>query len=195
MAVPTRALASRMGAASFAFAAGVAPLLLGAPQASEALVITNGGVNYDVEIYNGSYNSNPSYFNTPANGGRMPWWGDQTLAATLAEQLGAALSPSPLPNDGPLFAYGLQTGPIGPNTPSGGPTAVDASFLDLTSLGGTNTVNSNTYLVGTTQTYVVLVTPPPSSTAVPAPLPLFGAAAAFGASRRLRRRVHGAPRA
>ncbi len=190
MAVPTRALASRMGAASFAFAAGVAPLLLGAPQAAEALVITSGGVNYDVEIYNGSYASNPSYFATPANGGRMPWWGNQALAVILADQLGAGLSPNPLPDDGPLFAYGQISGDT------------EAAYYDLTTLASTQSITTSTtsstgspFGPTTTQTYVVLVTPPPSSTAVPAPLPLFGAAAAFGASRRLRRRVHGAPRA
>ena len=183
MAATARSLASRLSAASLALAGGIATVLLASPKAAEAVVITNGGVNYDVEIYNGSYAANPSYFATPANGGRMPWWGDQSLAAILADLLGAGLSPNPLPNDGPLFAWDLG------NVTAGN---VDADYLDLTTLGTSYLVTSGDYGPSTTQTYVVLVTPPPASAAVPAPLPLFGAAAAFGASRRLRRRLNGA---
>jgi hypothetical protein len=62
------------------------------------------------------------------------------------------------------------------------------STLGITATGlvGTWTIN------GTSETIEVFVGNPPAppGTPVPGPLPLFGAAAAFGYSRRLRRRVN-----
>jgi hypothetical protein len=53
----------------------------------------------------------------------------------------------------------------------------------LQPLDGSDTYNANDTI------QVVIGAPPSPSTAVPGPLPLFGAAAAFGWSRRLRKRI------
>jgi len=59
----------------------------------------------------------------------------------------------------------------------------------LASLGFTTTGLIGTWsLVGTSETINVILGNPPAA-AVPGPLPLFGAAAAFGWSRRLRKRI------
>jgi hypothetical protein len=61
----------------------------------------------------------------------------------------------------------------------------------LAGLGFTTTGLIGTWsLTGTSETIQAILGAPPSpSTAVPGPLPLFGAAAAFGWSRRLRKRI------
>ena len=61
----------------------------------------------------------------------------------------------------------------------------------LASLGFTTTGLIGTWTIyGTSESIqVVLGAPAPPATAVPGPLPLFGAAAAFGWSRRLRKRI------
>jgi len=157
----------------------LAPLLLTASLVSpaQAITVVVSGNSYDVEIFSGSYNNDPSLFATPASGGRMPWWGDSLLADEFASQLGAGLSPSPLPAFGPLFAHTYS------------PSTVTASVLDLSTLGITDFVDSSFNVASnSSESYVVLVSSP-STPSVPAPLPIFGALAAFRASRRLRNRL------
>ncbi len=150
-------------------ASHLAPLLLTATldRPARAITVVVSGNSYDVEIFNGSYNSDPSLFATPASGGRMPWWGDSLLADEFASQLGAGLSPTPLPPFGPLFAHTYSS------------SSVIASVLDLSTLGTTDFVDSSyTVLSNSTESYAVLVVPP-ATAPVPAPLPIFGAFAAF----------------
>lgn len=161
----------------------LAPLMFTATLVTPARAITVvvSGNSYDVEIFSGSYNSDPSLFATPASGGRMPWWGDSLLADEFASQLGAGLSPTPLPALGPLFAHTYSA------------SSVVASVLDLSTLGTTDFVDSSyTVPANSSESYAVLVAPP-ATASVPAPLPIFGAFAAFGASRRLRSRRHLSP--
>lgn len=40
--------------------------------------------DWDVTIFTGSYNTNISKFALPSAGGVMPWWGNNTLAASFA---------------------------------------------------------------------------------------------------------------
>jgi hypothetical protein len=140
---------------------------------ADAVILQVNGIDYDVEIYAGSYDDQPGFFATPANGGRMPWWGNTALAGDLAFALADGLSPSPLPATGPLFA----TSYIG-----GSPADVAATSFDLSTLGITDVINEGIlYSAASSQQYAVLAAP------VPAPLPIFGAAAAFATMRRLRR--------
>jgi hypothetical protein len=152
---------------ALAFSAG----LLVLPLEGKALNVVYNGTTYDLETATGSYDSQPSLFATPANGGRMPWWGDEALANGLASQLAAGLSPFPYPPDGPLFATALNVATISGD--------VTASFFDLTTLGSTDVVMSGEFPRSSMQTYVLLT--------VPAPLPLAAPAVVFTASRRLRR--------
>jgi hypothetical protein len=174
MRLPIPAPHPSRGAAAVAML--VATALVGLrPQPAAALTVQVNGTNYDLELYTGSYTGNPAAFQLPANGGRMPWWGQPSLAADFAFALAAGLSPTPLPADGPLFAT-AYTG-----------TDVEAAYYDLTTLGSTDVINENVaFDPNSSQSYAVVNSP----ASVPAPLPLVGAAAAFSCSRRLRRR-HG----
>ncbi len=59
----------------------------------------------------------------------------------------------------------------------------------LASFGFTTTGLIGTWTIDGTSESIQVFLGPPSTAAVPAPLPLVGAAAAFGVSRRLRKRV------
>jgi len=144
--------------------------LADAPRGAQALTVEVEGTTYDLTIYAGSYDSNTSYFATPASGGKMSWWGNEILAQKLASKLAAGLSSSPLPTYGPLFAFAF-------NSPY-----VSASYFYLTTLGnGDLVVTDDEVSSSTPQTYVVENRP------VPAPLPILATAVCFTAVRRLRR--------
>ena len=111
----------------------------------------------------------------PGPGGRgdMPWWGSQSLASTFASQISTQLG-FPNGTDGPNFAYQTQE--------NLGDIYVDSRAF-IQSLG---TEDQSVNRDSTSATYAT-ATPVPA--AVPGPLPIFGAAAAFGMSRRLRYRI------
>jgi len=83
--------------------------------------------------------------------------------------------------------------------------AIDPAYVSNTSIVSSATFNGKTLadlgfstiglvgtwsLNGTSETIQVIVGPPAAAAAAaPSPLPLFGAAAAFGWSRRLRKRI------
>jgi len=158
--------------------ASVAASLFSFPQAARALNVVVGGTTYDIQLYTGSYNSNPSIFGTVANGGLMPWWADPSLADAIAGQLSNGLSPSYTdgdPVEGPLFATSFDGLSLG--------SEVSASYFDLSTLGITDVVSSASFDRTASLTYAVTTTP------VPAPLPILGLAGGFAATRRLRRRT------
>jgi hypothetical protein len=159
----------RVTLAKSALGAAVAWGALTAGQA-QAFVVNVGGVNYDVTTFGpDSYNNNISKFALPANGGVMPWWNDQTLANTFAVALGTSLG-TPNPNgSGPYFAYAS-------------PNIVSSQYRDANSGGGRNDLKSDTSITWAQAA--------PMSAPVPGPLPAFGAAAAFGFSRKLRGRIN-----
>ena len=137
---------------------------------AQAFVVNVGGVNYDVTTFGpDSYNNNISKFALPANGGVMPWWNDQTLANDFAVALGTSLGTPNSNSNGPYFAYDS-------------PNIVSSQYRDANSGGGRNDLRSNT-----TITWAQVV---PVSAPVPGPIPAFGAAAAFGFSRKLRNRIN-----
>jgi len=163
-----------------ALTASVAASLFSFPQAARALNVVVGGTTYDIQLYTGSYNSNPSFFETPSNGGRMDWWGNPALADALAGQLANGLSPTYTdgdPVEGPLFATSFDGFSLG--------AEVSASYFDLSTLGITDVVTSDSFDRTASFTYAVTK----SNTSVPAPLPFLGLAGGFAASRRLRRRA------
>ena len=146
------------------------------PGSAQALVVTVGGVQYDVTTFTGTYNDNISKFATPANGGVMPWWtgaavGEGILANAFATQVGLGLG---LPNSGSGPAFGYR----------------DFGGIQNFRVDSSNTTFNQSVGHGQTFTYAqaTLYTAP-----APGPLPLFGAAAAFGFSRKLRKRIKLAP--
>ena len=53
-------------------------------QPAQAVLITVNSTQYDVTTFSGNYPDNTSKFATAANGGEMPWFGNQTLADQFA---------------------------------------------------------------------------------------------------------------
>lgn len=136
--------------------------------------VTVGGTQYNITYFQGDYNSNIAKFETPANNGLMPWWGSESLATLFSDALGLQLG---TPNPPPPFSY----------SPHFAFEAINDSgklLIEAIANAGSSSFNTGG---GDDESfaYAILATP----TAVPGPAPLFGAAAAFGMSRRLRRRI------
>ena len=147
---------------------------------SQAAIFTVGGQDYDVTTFTATYNGNTDKFNTPVNGGVMPWWGNPTLAAKFATTIAGNLgfpNPTPPGNRSPYFAYNLDDGL--------GLVSWHSWRVDTASLYSLSSPKSST------RSWAQATLVPPSS--VPGPLPILGAAAAFGMSRRLRRRIASQP--
>jgi hypothetical protein len=153
------------------------------PGSAQAFVVTVGGVQYDVTTFTGTYNANASKFATAANGGVMPWYGSASLAQTFASavtnQLG--LFNQQGISRGPFFSY----------------TSINVSGTDRLQNyrwnPSTQTVEPNpspggaAYNVSFTYATATQVAP------VPGPLPILGVGAAFGFSRKLRKRIKKVP--
>jgi hypothetical protein len=179
----------RLGKKTFYIAFFVATITAGH---ANAFVVNVGGQEYDVTTFTGSYNDDPLKFETKANGGEMPWWGSESLAQSFATAvrggLGTPNSDPPIINaGGPFFAFSRNFA-----STNGGP-------LILTSITARmDTPSANPPFP--TQLYVGIsnsrfswaqanLYQGPPLVSVPGPLPLFGSAAAFGFSRRLRARI------
>jgi hypothetical protein len=163
---------------------------------AQAIVVTVGGVQYDVTTFTGTYNANTSKFaQTSAPGGMMPWWGDSSLATQFSNaveySLGAPNSITTLSagspmnmNVGPYFAYN---------------SIVDQITFQLSDTAATYHPNPPSPLifsvdVNTSVTWAQVApkgTPlsDPKISTVPGPVPAIGAFAAFGFSRKLRKRI------
>jgi hypothetical protein len=137
-------------------------------------VLVNG-TTYDVTYFEGSYDDNTSRFTTA----EMPWWGDAILAKAFAAAVGGQLGQPTFSALGPGFAYNIY---LGGTLSFLDAYAFDANASDPVGQGFTTDQNIP-YAIATSQT----------TASVPAPLPILGAAAAFGATKRLRtmsRRLH-----
>jgi len=144
------------------------------PGRASAYNVTVDGLDYDVTTFFGSYNSNVSKFQTAANSGVMPWWGDRTLAVKFSSAVAGNLgTPNTGGTRGPYFAHLFENVSY---------DRVEAVFDDPNS-SGINLVGSEVVY------YAQAVIISPTISAVPGPLPLFGTAAAFCWSRQLRRRI------
>ncbi len=154
-------------------AAALAAISL-SPGSAHAYVVTVGGVQYDVTTFTGTYNDNISKFALPTNGGVMPWWDSFSIASQFAAAVGSSLGyPNSLGPDtfGPIFARGYDGNVIGRYYGYCNPVC---------------STSVNDYYRSASESRVWAQVAPAS---VPGPLPLFGAAAAFGFSRQLRKRI------
>ena len=147
-------------------------LQLGASSPAAAVVVTIGGANYDVTTTNTSYQSSPDLFDTFANMGQMPWWGNDAFASQIAKEVYASLGAAWDGDHGPVFAYGLDAS--GNN--------VDGVIQSLSALSVQEDVSVGT---AAAKPYAT------ATLAAPAPLPVVGALAAYGWGRKLRRRARG----
>jgi hypothetical protein len=149
---------------------GATALGVMSPLAAQALTVTLtvGGNNYDVTTLETSYSASSAILQS------QPWWQNTALADALAGALGTQLG---TPNTGgsPYFANAVSGTP---------PFELVNSIFFIDFIG---VIFSNDS-VGNLLTFAVLDQPAPVNP-VPGPLPLFGAAAAFGMSRRLRQRI------
>ena len=153
------------------------------PGSAQAFVVNVGGVQYDVNTFFGSYNDNSSKFALPPAPGGMPWWGSQSIASQFAAAVGDNLG---FWNNGvtcyaciaPLFGWSA-TGP-------GGIVWLEAYGHPAVFANPALSTGSYPYTVNE-WAYASVVNLP--AVPVPGPLPLFGAAAAFGFSRKLRKRI------
>ena len=155
--------------------------MLGAGQA-RAVVVNVNGQNWNVTTFTGTYNDNISKFATPANGGVMPWFTGcilpyiqcSNLAESFANVVGQSLGlPNTEGSEGPFFAQNYF--------PRTSPSTAEVYFwhqFENLGLGSQYQPASSVY----TWAQADLAT-------VPGPLPAFGAAAAFGYSRTLRKRI------
>jgi hypothetical protein len=161
-----------------AFVCGTAATTVAWPGDAQAMVVVNvAGTHYEVSTFTGSYLDNIDHFTTS----EMPWFGNNPLALQFAEAVGANLG---FPNGegflSPLYAVGLIDFNEGESVVSGFQYNKKSAVLS----GEFGFSASGTY---------ALATPVLAPSAVPGPLPLFGAAAAFSWSRRLRRRASRGP--
>ena len=167
-------------------AAALATISL-SPGSAQAFVVTVGGVQYDVTTFTGTYNDNISKFALPPAPGVMPWWGSESLAAQFVLAVGDGLGfPNNVSDMGPLFGYSLDVDSFG------GSIVPYKAFSP--SLGDQSGLYTSFVFTETTRTWAQ-ATPYTAPAPVPGPLPLFGAAAAFGFSRKLRKRIKLAPAA
>jgi len=167
----------RLSSALLTVSATVAmPLLSVAP--ASAVTVTVGSIDYDVTVFNGSYNSNSALFQIPPTG-QVPWWGNDMLAMNFAQQVYYQLGSGSTPGNGPIFAYAVSGTDI---------LGISQDFGDpLTQYYETIADNA--------AVKYAIATPLNSAPAsVPAPLPVFGAAAALGWSRQIRKRNVGSKR-
>ncbi|MBD2551635.1 hypothetical protein H6G65_19100 [Microcystis elabens FACHB-917] len=169
---------SRLSASLLTVAASVAlPLFTGLP--ASAVTVRIGTIDYDVTVFTGSYDNNNSLFQAPPLG-QMPWWGDVTgdLALLFAQQVYDQLGDGPTSGFGPVFAYDLDMGDV---------LGISQSL--------TNPLSQLDETLAPSDSVAYAIARPllPPSTPVPGPLPVFGAMAAFGWSRRIRRRIGGTP--
>jgi hypothetical protein len=160
----------KASAATCLLLAALTPLAAADAAKSAPIEVSVGGTNYLVDYFqNGSFSDNLSRFTTA----EMPWLGNASLAEQFATAVGSQLGLPIFGTMGPAFAFEITSQAevyvyASNNSPPG---VVKSSYGDFF----------------TDAAFATGRTVPPAS--VPAPLPLFGAAAAFGASRHLRRRI------
>ena len=170
--MPKLALGAAVALGALSLSTGAAHAACDPASPANTCRVTVGGLQYDVTTFTGSYNSDTSKFAPPPAPGVMPWWGSQASASAFFAAVGGGLG---YPNAGvftPYFAYS-QVG-----------NGVNILYADNTLVQ-----QQNQTLVGDIAVYAQATLYTAPAAAVPGPLPLFGAAAAFGFSRKLRKRI------
>ena len=152
---------------------------------AQAIVVDVSGQQWNVTTFAGSYNENICKFATAANGGVMPWCNDTDVAKQFANAIGDQLG---LPNfeferpATPLFAPLFGTGPI--YVEPWGDRRILVRYEAFRFGQGIvfgHVEVSNSVVTWAQATRV--------EAHVPGPLPILGLAAAFGFSRKLRKRI------
>ena len=183
------------GWASLAKSALGAALVLAALTSGEAqafgVVVNVDGEDWDVTTFTGSYNDNISKFAQPPGQGVMPWWGVwmsdssgpiPTLAIKFATAVGSQLcSSANYGVYGPFFGWRFGLDGIGLIADAG-----SAAFYDsgISGVAGTSAQFGDTQPLTWAQASLIH-----DVAGAPGPLPAFGAATAFGFSRKLRKRI------
>ena len=106
----------------------------------------------------------------------MPWWGSESLAEQFATAVGANLGTPVGGSFGPNFANAIQN-------------AGFAVYVNGKVFSPPSSIFNYSFTINETGTYATATLAPPPPAAVPGPLPLLGVGAAFGMSRRLRRKI------
>ena len=156
--------------------------VLGAGSA-QALVVTVDNQQWDVTTFKGKYNNNIELLQ------RQVWWGNQDTAEKFASAVGNGLNfpnrrfiAGPQGTAGPFFAFSeVQFGKRLVNR------SAEIKIAGISFTSPSFPVSRSTNLTWATATRAV-----PGATAtraVPGPLPILGVAAAFGFSRKLRKRI------
>ena len=171
--LPKLALSAAVALAALSLSPGSAHAACASGTPSGTCRVTVGGMQYDVTTFTGSYNGNTSKFAQPPAPGGMPWWGSSNLANQFAAAVGNGFGVvRPAQGFGPFFAYRLSP--------------VTAEVF----IPGPNIVFSGQRVSNTDSSSVwAQATPVSQDVSVPGPLPLFGAGAALGFSRKLRKRI------
>ena len=156
---------------------------------ARAFVVNIGGQNYNVTTFTGSYNDNKSKFAQETSGGEMPWWGDSSLATQFSNALGYSLG---APNSIETLSAGSQTNiNVGPYFAYN--SIVDKITFQLTDTAATYHPNPPSPLIFSVDLNSSVtwahVAPKSGTSTVPGPVPAIGAFAAFGFSRKLRKRI------
>ena len=151
------------------FSAATIPFLAAGPAA--AVMVNVNNLLYDVSVIDTSQSTNPNLFYPLFAGGSMPWWNDDLLASEFAMKVFDALGVGSDPLYGPLFAYHIDPG-------VDEVSSMAQLLSDIRVQDGVVTGN------GETVKYAVATASP-----VPLSLPVFGAAAAYGWTLRLRKRL------
>jgi hypothetical protein len=177
----------RFSAAAF-LASGLAISLIGASSPAGAVSITvpiqGVSTSFDVLITERSHARDPSLFSIAS----MPWWGDNSLAGSFAEQVYDLLGPGSAPPNttdyGPLFAYAFDSAPFA----SGGGLAAVVADLNAPGVIYDFELGSSDRLDPALTYRYAYVPSQSATTGVPAPIPALGLAMAWGWSRNNRRR-------
>ena len=156
---------------------------LGHQPASALVVSVPGYGDFDIQVQETVFTDlNPTVSTT------MPWWGSQSAANAFAAAVGPQLGEL-LFNVGPFFAWETS----GPNVFSDvfciGAPCFDVLGVGVGSANSVFSFDSNspqTPPQNTARIPWATATQVPTTSSVPGPLPLLGAAAAFGWSRKLR---------
>ena len=155
--------------------------------AAQSCTIDDNGTTYFISLQTGTF---PNAFPSPSTT-TMFWWGDAIKAGSAASAVGGAFGfpnpiyPAPPPPvstaTGPLFAYAIH-----------GPPPISIISRGIWTYGGMGYNIELATSPSTTQTWATSYSQPaPAGPAasVPGPLPVLGVAAAFGFSRKLRKRT------
>jgi hypothetical protein len=150
-----------------------------APGSSLAFQVVVNGTTYDITTKNDSGNA----ISSDLTG--TPWYNNQSLAAQFAAAAYSADGGTPNSGDGPTNPKGYYFAWFYDSSPGQGNWSVETYSSTGAPISIPPPPNS---VPGNGQNRVwALGQPVPSK--VPAPLPILGATAAFGMSRRLRRRI------